>query len=194
MALDERFDAVLSAARDGDERAWAIIYDDLAPVVLGYLRGQRATHAEDTASEVFLQIVRDLPRFQGDESNFRSWVFTITHHRLIDARRTASRRPSEPTPSEQIDPLLPASESEPLALENVATEEIHRLCEILTAEQRTVILLRFVSGLTLPEIAEVVGKRVGAVKAMQRRALAMLRKELTSDPYPFGVDVTLTQV
>lgn len=192
--MGDDFESILASARAGDQRAWTCIYEDLAPVVLGYLRGQRATHAEDTTSEVFLQVVRDLGHFSGDESNFRSWVFTIAHHRLIDARRAATRRPSDPTPSEEIDPLLPASEAEPLALSNVTTEEIQRLCEILTDQQRTLVLLRFVSGLTLPEIAEVMGKRVGAVKAMQRRALAMLRKELASDPYPFGVDVTLTQV
>lgn len=194
MALSGRFDEVLDGARAGEEWAWREIYEDLAPVVLGYLRGQRATTPEDTTSEIFLQIVRDIHRFEGPESKFRSWVFTIAHHRLIDARRAATRRPSDATPDEELDRHLPPTEAEALALDNVATDELRVLCKSLTEDQRAVILLRFVGGLTMPEIAETLGKRTGAVKALQRRGLAALCNELTEGAYPLAGTVTLTQV
>ena len=72
----ERFTSLLEAAREG-RAAWQELYDGLAPVVLGYLRANVAPDPEDVLSEVFLQVARDVTRFEGDERGFRSWVFTI---------------------------------------------------------------------------------------------------------------------
>lgn len=194
MALGDRYETLLSAAREGADWAWAEIYHDLSPVVLGYVRGQRSESPEDVTSEVFLQVVRDLHRFNGDESSFRSWVFTIAHNRLIDARRKAARRPAEATPVEELDAHLAPDEAEPSALDNLTTAELRLLFDALSPDQRAVLLLRIVSGLTIPEIAAIVGKRVGAVKALQRRGLASLRTELAGQPYPLVGSVTLTNV
>ena len=71
----------------GDEAAWSEIWAELAPAVLGYLRGSNAPDPEDVLGETFLQVARDVNRFEGDWVAFRSWVFTVAHHRLIDARR-----------------------------------------------------------------------------------------------------------
>ena len=73
--LGENFPGTLDAARAGAEWAWAAIYRDLAPAVVGYLRARRANEPDDLAGEVFLQVVRDLPRFQGGEREFGAWVF-----------------------------------------------------------------------------------------------------------------------
>src|SRR5215210_896941 len=89
----ERFDGLLAAARGGDESAWAEIWRDLSPAVLGYLRGSSLSDPEDALGEAFLQAARDLHKFDGDWQGFRGWVFTIAHHRLIDARRRDQRRP-----------------------------------------------------------------------------------------------------
>lgn len=195
MPLGERFDEVLTAARAGADWAWTEIYHELAPVVLGYLRGQMAISAEDLTSEIFLQVVRDLDRFTGDEPSFRSWVFTIAHHRLIDDRRRAKRRPSVAIEADELERhLTPAESSEPDALEAVTTEELRGLLDVLSRDQRNVLLLRLVGGLTIPEIAEIVGKRPGAVKALQRRGLNTLRNELASRTYPLVGSVTLTNV
>lgn len=192
MPLGERFDAVLQAARRGDERAWVQLYDDLSPVLIGYLRTQRAPHPEDVASEVLLQMVRDLDRFEGDETSFRSWVFTIAHHRLIDARRYDQRRPSEPVEDETLARKLPSVEVEDEILDVLATEELGDLFGVLTPDQRDVLLLRVVGGLSLPEVGEVLGKQHESVRALQKRALATLRKELAARPYPFHGGVALT--
>ena len=69
------FPAVLAGARQGVSRALEAIYRDLAPSVLGYLRGLGAREPEDLTSDVFVGVVRGLGRFVGDERAFRSWVF-----------------------------------------------------------------------------------------------------------------------
>lgn len=194
MALGDDFPDVLAAARGGDEWAWTRLYTDLSPTIVGYLVAQRAPHAEDVASEVFLQMVRDLPRFAGDEVNFRSWVFTITHHRLIDARRRVSRRPAEPTPDETLDRRLPAVEIESQVLESVTTDELSLLFDEVTRDQRAVLLLRIVGGLTLPEVADVLGKQHESVRALQKRGLSRLRAVMADPAYPHVTRAALTRV
>jgi len=174
----ERFNWLLGAARQGDEDAWQELYRDLAPVVLGYLRANGAPDPEDVLSEVFLQVARDITRFEGDEPGFRSWVFTITHHRLIDARRHSARRPVELTP-EPPEPADQADDAAEEALARIGVEEVARLLEALSEEQRAVLLLRVLADMSIEDVARAVGKRPGAVKALQRRGLAAVRRELT---------------
>ncbi len=174
----ERFTSRLEAAREGDEAAWQEIYEDLAPPVLGYLRANNAPDPEDVLSEVFLQVARDMPRFGGDQDGFRSWVFTIAHHRLIDARRHSARRPVElsaepPEPGGRVDD---AAEE---ALAKIGTEEVQRVLATLSEDQRAVLLLRVIGDLSVEDVAKAVGKRPGAVKALQRRGLAAVKRELT---------------
>ena len=190
---DRAFEEVLAALRDGEPWAWRTVYDELSPAVLGYLRMQRAPNPEDILSEVFLQVVRDLGSFSGDRSNFRSWVFTIAHHRIIDARRHRQRRPAFPTEDEVIDRRLDPVEIESDIIEQLTTEELGDLLEVLTPDQRAVILLRVVGELTMHETADVLGKGYEACRALQRRGLASLREELAADPYPFKGGVALTR-
>ena len=194
MQDEQEFQAVLAAAVRGDEQAWTTLYDWLAPAVVGYLRSRGAHHPDDAASEVFLQIVRDVDGFAGSLSKFRSWVFTITHHRMVDQARALRRRPSEPTDDAALGEMCPAVEWEADAVEDLASEELQRLFRWATADQQEVLVLRFVAGLTLPEIADVLGKRVGAVKALQRRGLAAVSEAVDAGVYPLGRSVALTRV
>jgi RNA polymerase sigma-70 factor (ECF subfamily) len=146
------------------------VYRDLAPSVLGYLRSQGASDPEDLLGETFLQVVRDVRRFRGDEAALRRWVFTIAHHRLIDARRRSRRRPAL---AESPVPELPAAATpepfDPQLVEALAA---------LTAEQRDVVTLRFVADLPIEAVAAVTGRSPGAVKALQHRALDALARQL----------------
>jgi RNA polymerase sigma factor (sigma-70 family) len=172
-----RFTSLLAAAREGSEAAWQELYDGLAPVVLGYLRANAAPDPEDVLSEAFLQVARDVARFEGDEGGFRSWVFTIAHHRLIDARRHSSRRPIELSP----DPPEPrdfADDAADEALAKIGMDEVMRVLAALSPEQRSVLLLRVIGDMSLEDVAKAVGKRTGAVKALQRRGLAAVKREL----------------
>jgi RNA polymerase sigma factor (sigma-70 family) len=173
----DRFDSLLAAARDGSEAAWQELYDDIAPPVLGYLRANRAPDPEDVLSEVFLQVARDIAGFDGDERGFRSWVFTIAHHRLIDARRHSARRPVELS-AEPPEPRERADDAAEQALARIGVEEVQRVLSALSDDQRAVLLLRVVGDLTVEDVAKAVGKRPGAVKALQRRGLAAIKREL----------------
>jgi RNA polymerase sigma factor (sigma-70 family) len=174
----ERFTSLLEAAREGHEAAWQDLYNSLAPVVLGYLRANGAPDPEDVLGEVFLQVARDIARFDGEEPGFRSWVFTIAHHRLIDARRHSARRPVELS-AEPPEPGGHADDAADEALAKIGTEEVQRVLGVLSEDQRAVLLLRVIGDLSIEDVAKAVGKRPGAVKALQRRGLAAVKRELT---------------
>lgn len=177
------FDRVLAAARRGDEVAWTRLYLDLAPVLTGYLTGRGARNPEDVTSEALLQVVRDLRTFDGDEASFRSWVFTIAHHRLIDDARKATARPSDATEDHTIERHAPSSTFEDYAVANLGPAELEHLLMATTPDQRDVMLLRYVADLTLHETAEVLGKEYNAVKALHRRGMDALRAHVTSGSY-----------
>jgi RNA polymerase sigma-70 factor (ECF subfamily) len=181
-----RFGDLLEDARHGSETAWAEIYRDLAPAVLGYMRANGAPDPEDCHGEVFLQVARDLEKFAGDEQRFRAWVFTIAHHRLIDARRGAARRPVDlsaepPEPSGES-----AEDASEQAMARIGADEVRAVLRTLSPDQRSVLLLRVLGGLTVQEVAKALGKRPGAVKALQRRGLAAVQRKLAK-----GKGVTL---
>jgi RNA polymerase sigma factor (sigma-70 family) len=174
----ERFTSLLEAAREGNEAAWQDLYNSLAPAILGYLRANSAPDPEDVLGEVFLQVARDIARFDGEEPGFRSWVFTIAHHRLIDARRHSARRPVELSP-EPPEPGGHADDAADEALAKIGTDEVQRVLSVLSEDQRAVLLLRVIGDLSIEDVAKAVGKRPGAVKALQRRGLAAVKRELT---------------
>jgi RNA polymerase sigma factor (sigma-70 family) len=174
----ENFKATLNAARAADERAWRAIYAELAPPLLGYLRAKRASNPEDLLGEVMLQLVRDLPGFDGGKRDFRAWAFTIAHHRLLDERRRDARRPAEPTPGDELERLGPAGDTEEDALRALSAERVSNLLAKLSPDQQNVILLRVLGDLTSEEVAAVLGKTTGAVKALQHRGLQTLKREL----------------
>jgi RNA polymerase sigma-70 factor, ECF subfamily len=142
--------------------------------VAGYLRVQRALEPEDLTSEVFLGVFRGLAGFDGSEKQFRSWVFTIAHRRLLDERRRAARRPVLAAVDPELS--LPGGDTEREALDALGAQWVQRLASRLSADQRTVLLLRIVADLTAEEVAHVMGKTVGAVRALQRRGLEALRR------------------
>lgn len=172
------FEEVLRAARAAEERALEAIYRDLAPAVVGYLRGQRASEPEDLASEVFVGVVRGLGSFSGDERAFRSWVFSIAHRRLLDERRRLARRREEPADPARLTATGPKGDVEAEGLARLGAGWAADLLDTLTEEQRTVVLLRIVADLSVREVAEITGRSPGAVKTMQRRALLQLARRL----------------
>lgn len=180
--VDGAFDDVLRAARAGAEWAWTRIYGDLAPKIAGYLRAHGAADPEDLTGEVFLQMVRGLAGFSGDERAFRAWAFTIAHRRLIDDLRRRGRRASVATAPALIEHLGGAGgDVRDDADAEIADARVRAAIEELPPDQRAVLLLRIIGDLTIEEIARAVDKRPGAVKALQRRGLSRLGKA-----YPFA--------
>ena len=164
----ERFSSLLEAARQGNEAAWQELYGGLAPIVFGYLRADSAPDPEDVLSEVFLQVARDISTFDGPEQGFRSWVFTIAHHRLIDARRHSARRPVElsPEPPELGGGANDAAEE---ALARIGVEQVQRVLSALSDEQRAVLLLRVLADMSIEDVAKALGKRPHRAVGLPRR-------------------------
>ena len=187
-ALGVQFDHVLAAARAGAGWAAARLWRSLAPSVAGYLRAQGAAEPDDLTSEVFVGVLRNLGSFTGGEERFRSWVFTIAHRRLLDERRRAARRPhpaatgAVPAHDHAASAAAPSAEAE--ALGRLGAQGVRRICDRLAADQRDVLVLRLVGGLTVEEVAAAVGKSPGAVKALQRRAVEALRRILHQEGVP----------
>lgn len=180
MTLKEQFDSTLAAARTGAQWAWESIYGDLAGVVGGYLRGRGAQEVEDLVSETFLSVAKDIHSFSGDESEFRSWVFTIAHRRMADAWRSQGRRvptaDGENAQGRAERTWMGDVENE--AMDSMSLVEVDALIGHLTAAQRDVILLRVVGDLSVADTARVLDTTEGAVRALQNRALRELRKVL----------------
>ena len=169
---------MLASAQQGSGWAFERLWHAFAPSVTGYLRLQGAAEPDDLASEVFLGGFRSLATFSGDEGAFRSWLFTIAHRGLVDARRQAVRRPP-PQPLEE-DAELPhaAAPAEVEVMRRMAEERVRALCDRLAPDQRDVLLLRLVGGFTVEEVAAALDKSLGGTKALQRRGLTALRKIL----------------
>lgn len=181
--FDGEFDAVLAAAATGAPWALERIFTALSPVVAGYLRMQGAIEPDDLTSEVFVAVLRKVAAFRGDEPAFRSWVFTIAHRRLIDERRRAVRQAVVIPLGEEVDLPAPDDVAETV-LRSLAGERVRELCERLAPDQRDVLLLRLVGRLTIDEVADVVHKSPGAVKALQRRGFRAVGRILEREGVP----------
>lgn len=180
-SFDPMFEHVLRAAQAGAGWAFTRLYESLAPAVTGYLRAQGTDDPEDLTSEVFMKVLTGCGSFTGSEAQFRSWVFAIAHSRLVDARRAKTRAHDAQTlvAGRLHDVQAPtAAAAEDEALGRLAAEWAARLLTELSPDQRDVLALRLIAGMSVEEVAAVVAKRPTAVKALQRRALATLRRKL----------------
>jgi RNA polymerase sigma factor (sigma-70 family) len=177
------FAGLLEHAQQGSERAWEELYSSLAPAVRAYVTMRGAVDPDDLVGETFVQIARNLHRFDGGEGEFRSWVFMVAHNRVVDERRRAGRRPTTLV-ADHDEERASGADVEAEALDALGLERVRSMLEGLTPEQRAVLLLRFVADLTLEEIAGVVGRPLGAVKQLQRRALRSLKRVLVAADVP----------
>jgi RNA polymerase sigma-70 factor (ECF subfamily) len=174
------FETILAAARTGAEWALTVLYEDLHPSVLRYLRAQEQAEADDLASETWIDAATGLHRFEGDERDFRKWVFTIARRRLVDHRRRSSRRRTQPVPVDDLVELPDAEDVATVAVDTLTAQEaIVRLVEVLPADQAEVVLLRVVGGLTAEETGHVMGKKPGTIRVLQHRALDRLSRAFT---------------
>jgi RNA polymerase sigma-70 factor (ECF subfamily) len=146
--------------------------------LLRYLAVRGDDAPEDIAAETWLQVVRDLRGFSGGAAEFRAWLFTVARHRAVDQGRARSARPAVPV-AEPHDPRATSVPSaEQLAVEREATAAALRLVASLPPEQAEMVMLRVVAGLDVAAVAELVGKKPGAVRVAVHRAL----KSLSRDP------------
>ena len=171
---------MLAAAQDGSEDAFAALWRDANPALLRYLRVAAAGAAEDVAAETWVQVVRGLPGFRGEEQAWRGWLFTIARRRALDERRRRSRHPVAPLGELPGDLEPRAEDAAGLAMENLATAAAVAAVAALPPLQAEVILLRVLAGLDTEAVARIVGRSPGAVRVAAHRGLRRLAQILAA--------------
>ena len=170
--------ALIKAVRSMDQDALSAVFDEFAPAIYKYLLrlGVNSQEADQTVGDVFARLLEKVAEGKGPRKNLRSYLFQIAYHLVVDESRERKRiAPLDvaDTIREEAKPVHSLSE-EKMLLEELAT----MMERELTEEQRNVIVLRFQEDFSLKETAEIIGKNVNAVKALQNRGINKLREAL----------------
>jgi len=172
----DALELALEGATRGDEAALASLYRALNPPLLRYLRHHAGPVAEDVAADVWLALAPQLAGFGGSFAHLRALMFTIARRRVVDHYRFQARRPSGVPFDESFD-CAEAEETETLVLDELTAQgAVEALVHCLPADQAEIVLLRVLGELEIDEIASIVGKRAGAVRVAQHRALRRLQR------------------
>lgn len=152
---------------------YEIYYDRVYRYILARLRN--VTEAEDLAGETFLRMVERIDSFSRRPSGggFAGWLFKIAHNLMVD--RFRAHRTTAPL-TERHEAAEPGPEQ--LAIEGESVREILQALDYLSDDQRHVLLLRLVGGLSCREAAGVIGTTEGNVRALQHRGVQKLRGRL----------------
>jgi RNA polymerase sigma-70 factor (ECF subfamily) len=172
------FEQTVTVAALGQPWALGTLYRAFQPGLLRLLQVIAPHHAEDLASDVWLEVVGALPRFSGDERAFRGWLATIARRRVIDAHRRAGRRRTTAGGDDLGQQPAPDRTDESAVDLLSAQSAISRVTAVLSQDQADVVLMRVVGGLDVAQVARALGKQPGAVRALQHRALRRLARQL----------------
>jgi RNA polymerase sigma-70 factor (ECF subfamily) len=166
---------LIARAKQGDEQAISQLYRQYAPGIYGYLASRvgDSAVADDLTSEVFLRALEGLPKFEIRGISISAWLYRIAHDRMVDHFRRQARRPTTPLDDQRVPAQAGLDEHIETRLQ---VEQVGKAMARLTADQHQVILLRFVAGFKLQEVAYVMGKSPAAIKMLQLRALTRLRE------------------
>jgi RNA polymerase sigma-70 factor (ECF subfamily) len=173
--------SLLDAARSMDKKALVAIFDRFATELYNYALHMCGDplNADNAVGDVFTKFLEQLAAGKGPQTNLRSYLYTMTFHLIVDGSRLSQRE----APLELVDFELDKSNGHRLmdsSLENKILLDtlILAIKNHLTTSQRHVVILRFMEEFSLYETAQIVGKDVSSVKAIQYRAIVKLRKVL----------------
>jgi RNA polymerase sigma-70 factor (ECF subfamily) len=189
--VGDDFAGVLADAQAGNDDQFAVLWRDANPALLRYLRVLAPENAEDIAAETWVNVVRGLPRFIGDEAAWRAWLFTTARRRLIDQARVRKRHPAEPLDDISASEMPRTPDAAQVALDNIATESALALLSQLPTPQAEVIMLRVVAGLDTEAVAALLGKSPGNIRVMAHRGLKKLEDLLGQAGVTSRAGVTL---
>jgi RNA polymerase sigma-70 factor (ECF subfamily) len=173
--------ALAARAQRGEVDAIGALYDQNHAALFRYVwsRVSDRALAEELTGDVFMRMLAALPNYRPSAAPFRAWLYRIAHNRLVDYYRKENGHTA--VPLEQAE--AQSAEDDPAALveQTLTVERVHRALADMDEPQRAVVALRFLSGLSLEETATVLNKTESAVKALQHRGLAALRKALAQE-------------
>ena len=181
MDEPDELEALVRGAREGDASAWATLYRRAYPRLMTYARRRLVSEeaARDAVGETMARAVRGLTGFRGEGAGFDAWLSGIVRHVVLDAQRSAGRRPVT-SMTGIAEPASTTPGPEELLLGAYEASTVRTAFASLSEEDRELLELRVVLGLSADEVATVLGKRAGAVRMAQSRALARLRTALAS--------------
>ena len=171
-------ESLVRRAQQRDQEAFAQLYEANFDKIYRYvvLRIGNETEAEDMTQQVFLNALQSISSFRWKGAPFSAWLFRIAHNQVVDYLRKKTRQATE-----SLDESLVISKSDPQLVveQRLDIEQLMLATKQLTKAQQEVIALRFVSELSTAQVAKVMGKSGGAVKALQHSAIVALRKALS---------------
>lgn len=154
------------------------LYDGHHEQIFRYVwsRVRHKEAAEDLTGEIFARMVTHLPAYRPQQAPFRAWLYQIARNLIVDHFRRSGQQTA--VPLQQVN--APANHANPDGLidRQLSLEKVQEALERIDSEQRDVVLMRFVLGMSLEEVAETLNKSVGAVKSIQHRGLKSLRATL----------------
>ena len=168
------------AARSRYEKQLAALYEEYYDRIARYASvhiGDRSD-AEDIAGDVFLKALKSLDSYEERGVPMQAWLFRIAHNLVVDYLRKKSRFSTVPV---EMTELPGDSDPEALAAQSIEMEKVRQAMTQLTPDQRQVIGMRFLGGLTSKEVAAIMKKSDGAVREMQRAAIERLRGVLAPE-------------
>jgi len=167
--------SLVRRAQQREQAALTQLYEENFDRIYRYIVlkiGDR-TEAEDMTQQVFLNALKSISSYKWKGMPFSAWLFRIAHNQIVDYYRKKSRRPTVPLDESMamggIDPMK-------MAERKVEIEQMAQATQKLTKAQQEVISLRFAGDLPIAEVAKVMGKSEGAIKALQHSAIVALRK------------------
>jgi RNA polymerase sigma-70 factor, ECF subfamily len=166
---------LIRSAKRGDKRAVSELYRRHVDIIYRYTyaRVRDPVVAEDLTAQVFLKALEGLPNYEPSGSPFLAWLYRIAHARTVDHWRQQQRRREV----ELLDTLPDRGpRPEEIVMQRSDWDRAVEMLAQITDEQRDVLILRFIEEMSLAETAETLGKTVGAVKALQHRALASVSR------------------
>jgi RNA polymerase sigma-70 factor, ECF subfamily len=176
---------VAGGVRDGDPDAVGAVYVVLADRLLSYLLARvrdRAT-AEDLLEATFLELLQKGSTIRGGSAAIKAWLFRAAHFNALDHLRKIRRRAENlEADDDALDRIDPSPGPEDLAMVDESVQALRSALEDLSDDQRQVLLLRYIAGLTAPEAAEILGKTDGAVRSLQHRGERALWRLLGQHP------------
>ena len=178
---------LLKQARALDQNALTWIYQNYHSAIYRYIYHHlgEAQTAEDLTSDVFRRLLQALRNGGGPTRQLSAWLYRVAHNLIVDHVRRCKYRNHEPLDGALGDSLTDSAEGpERLAGRTLVMEQVRGAMLELTAEQRQVVILKFLEGMSNTEVAAITGKTVGAVKALQHRGLETLRDQLVTSQAP----------
>ncbi|MDZ7731854.1 MAG: RNA polymerase sigma factor [Acidimicrobiia bacterium] len=172
------FPEILRAAQQGDGWALEHLFHLLSGRIRAFLTARGLEDPEASASEVFVRAFRAIADFEGDQSAYEAWIFTIARRLAIDEHRRAERRPHQ-VEDDQLAEREAPDDVEVQAVEQLDQSDAQALLDGLSPDQREVVVLRIIAGLSTEQVSEILDKRPDAVRALQHRGLANIRRRIS---------------